>query len=158
MNWVYKGAPFRIEGFRPPAKENLIGGYGFSTHLALDVAERLARIELPKNHLLNEIGLRTIKATGVNTSPCPPFEFLNESLLVSHIKLQRCGLYIKSQPLLNPVLFKKNSSHRDILQAVSWSSSNVDNYPQAYTLLSLWITWYETVLPLILKGDSDGKK
>ena len=48
MNWVYKGAPFRIEGFRPPAKENLIGGYGFSTHLALDVAERLARIELPK--------------------------------------------------------------------------------------------------------------
>lgn len=157
FGYVYKNASYRIEHFYPDHRRlDKILSHGFSIHLELEVAQKLINIKLPKDHLLNDIGLRYIQTVFGKCydndrliSYRSPFDFYKDSILVSHVNVpgNACSLDINSNNIKD--LTPKTHLNNLVSTAISWEPHNVDSRNQAFTLLSLWLLWYESAMTYI---------
>ncbi len=147
---------YSIQGFEPAGRQ--LGGFGFSTHLDLELA-RKARAETlseKADENFQAVAYEIIKNSGLDSTGLekhsPHYFFVKDSFLLRFCKIPgnacELGLEWKDIDRLNDEHMSRNW--------LTYSPHNVDNSRQAYALLSLWLYWAETLK--VLFGDETEKR
>ena len=127
---------YSISGFLPPDKNMTMGGYGFSIGLDPEFVKRVSKIEVTDAQLenLENIG-RGIVERQMGDCMFPPYTLTEidgkRTLLLKYCRVNGNACDIGHMG--------NNSGDRYL----PYDSHNVDSSVQAYTLLALWLKWYE---------------
>ena len=150
---IYPNIPsYVVSGFSPPPKGTGQSGYGFAIGLLGKFAKVAAKVELTeeqydKFHTVGSIIMNRDR----NHTLFPPYGFTEidgkMTMLLKYCRVDgsACDIGHTNHDL-------KNLPDTRLLE---YQPHNVDNMWQAYTLLSLWIKWWEIVHAFIT--DDSGK-
>ena len=138
---------YRIHGFYPPdPNEILAGGFGFNILLNRDFARKALQTKLPEGAYKNLEGIANQiigRAFEIEDHGIMPYGFVeNEdkelTCLMHYCEVigTRCNLYLEGSEI-HEINMADNS--RDF---IIYRGHNVDTLIQAYTLLSIWLNWF----------------
>lgn len=129
-----------IQGFRPPADKGQVAGYGFSVGLTKEFADKAASIEMSEDQYnrIHSVGNALITREFGYTI-FPPYEFVEvdgkRTFLVQHCRVPGSACDLGCAPSNF-----KSLQDGDLLE---YYPHNVDHMFEAYTLLSLWLKWWD---------------
>jgi hypothetical protein len=112
--------------------------YDFSVHLNNNFARQMIEAKIPNEmqRRMNEIASEGLK--GFNISHLEPYVFYRDSCFVQQINIGMNGTWLAAGMNIENFLREKKD-----LDAIEYSSHNVDNLHQAFALNTLFDKWIQ---------------
>lgn len=135
-----------IQGFHPPSEKGMIAGYGFSIGLTSEFAKKVAAIEMTEDQYnrIHQMGNALITREYGYTI-FPPYGFLEvngkRTLLLQYCRVPGSACDIGCS--------YNDFEHLSNKKLLEYHPHNVDAMFEAYTLLSLWLKWWDIANALI---------
>jgi len=139
-----------ITGFAPPSEGMEMGGYGFAIGLKAEFAKKCLNYKLKKENTdrLNLMGLERIKRV-FSYGDRNPFYFhdMNDewTMLLRWVQVPGNACDIGDGGLEPKDILNMNDN-----DFIEFQPHNVDGMKQAYTLLSLWLKWFDCAFACVM--------
>ena len=136
---------YMIEGFSPSAHMTA-GGYGFNVLLRKDIVLALFNKDYKEGERISNIAESHIDILfGENQLLRPHYHFMERKNGKISWLLQYCTVPGNACDLGIAFADLNDTRLIDEVEYVIYSSHNVDGVKQAYALLSIWLTWFNTI-------------